>query len=174
MKEIPSIPARGMMSAALTACLMLTAPAFAQGSGAPPPRPGPPPPPPGNHHPDRDGISPGEVIAGAVVIGGLAAILASSGRKNSRDDDWQRHGGGRRAIELCVAAVQNRSNARRALSVQRVTGVDRLNRGYAIAGQVQARYRGPTPRFSSSFRDNGTFQCRVRQGRVQRLTFNGI
>ena len=75
----------------------------------------------GDRHRDRDGISAGEVIAGAVVIGGLAAIL-SSNNGNYRDGyygdrydgrynngyDYRRYGGSRQAIQQCVNAVESR------------------------------------------------------------------
>ncbi|WP_283418550.1 hypothetical protein [Sphingopyxis sp. Geo48] len=40
---------------------------------------------------DRDGISAGEVIAGAVVLGGLAAILSSSNNDRDRYDRYDRY-----------------------------------------------------------------------------------
>ena len=69
---------------------------------------------------DRDGISAGEVIAGAVVLGGLAAVIAAS--DNDRDrygydrgdrydynragyNYGNRHGGGRAAVNQCVNGV---------------------------------------------------------------------
>ena len=33
---------------------------------------------------NRDGISAGEVIAGAVILGGIAAVIASSGNDRNR------------------------------------------------------------------------------------------
>src|SRR3546814_1628848 len=68
---------------------------------------------------DDDGIGAGEIIAGAVVLGGLAAILASAGDRNDyryrdryRDPrngygyDYGRYGNGR-------SAVNRRSEERR-------------------------------------------------------------
>ena len=42
---------------------------------------------------DRDGISAGEVIAGAVILGGLAAILASGNNDRYDRDDRRNYGG---------------------------------------------------------------------------------
>src|SRR3546814_7224139 len=68
---------------------------------------------------DDDGIGAGEIIAGAVVLGGLAAILASAGDR--RDDryrdryrdrryghgyDYGRYGNSRSAVNQCVAAAE--------------------------------------------------------------------
>ena len=69
---------------------------------------------------DRDGISAGEVIAGAVILGGLAAVIAAADndrdyRYNDRYDydrsgyryrHNNRYGGGRAAINQCVNAVE--------------------------------------------------------------------
>lgn len=108
-----------------------------------------------DYHRDRDGISAGEVIAGAVVIGGLAAILSSNngnyrdGYYNDRFDgryndgyDWRRNGGSRQAIEQCVAAVESRGGRRTDIDVTRITDVERLRGGYRIEGRVAVDYRG--------------------------------
>lgn len=71
----------------------------------------------------RDGIKAGEIIAGALVIGGIAAIVASSSDRrgyNDRDDrGYDRYGYGRNdrrgyrdsnprsAVEMCVRAAEN-------------------------------------------------------------------
>jgi len=73
-----------------------------------------------NRDRDRDSISAGEIIAGAVVLGGLAAVLSSgnNGRNDRRgyDDRYDdnragydydnRNGSGRAAINQCVASVE--------------------------------------------------------------------
>lgn len=104
---------------------------------------------------DRDGISAGEVIAGAVVIGGLAAILSSNngryrdgyygdqydGRYNN-GYDYRRYGGSRQAIQQCVNAVESRGGRRNDVDVQRITDVSRIRGGYRIEGRVAVDYRG--------------------------------
>ena len=121
---------------------------------------------------DRDGISAGEVIAGAVVIGGLAAILSANNgrgrygydRYDNRDYDnrnydnrgydnrgydrdrsgydWQRYGGSRSAIEQCISAVERRGGRGGDIDVTRITDVDRLRDGYRVEGRVAVDYRG--------------------------------
>lgn len=105
-----------------------------------------------------DGISAGEVIAGAVVLGGLAAILSSDndrrwgdryydrGGDRYRDGyhggyDWQRSGNSRTAIERCVRAVERRGGRRDDIDVTRITDVDRIRGGYRIEGRVAVDYR---------------------------------
>src|SRR3546814_9780036 len=75
---------------------------------------------------DDDGIGAGEIIAGAVVLGGLAAILASAGDR--RDDryrdryrdrryghgyDYGRYGNSRSAVNQCVAAAERSARDRK-------------------------------------------------------------
>lgn len=102
---------------------------------------------------DRDdGIDAGDVIAGAVILGGIAAIL-SSGNNRDRYDyrDGGYYNGGynnggyyngydnpRVAVERCVAAVEN--DARRAgyrnANVTEIRDVDNKRRGYEVKGRL--------------------------------------
>jgi len=136
-------------------------------------------------HRDRDGISAGEIIAGAVVIGGLAAILSSSG--NNRYDnryrgdprygygyDYNRHGNSRSAVSQCVAAVQRGSNRYGRTDVTEVSSIDRKRDGYKIKGRVVVRdgYAGRWGR--GGYYDKGKFTCDIRYGRVQNVKFSGL
>jgi hypothetical protein len=107
------------------------------------------------YHRDRDGISAGEVIAGAVVIGGLAAILSSNngryrdgydgGRYDGRYNDgydYRRYGNSRQAIEQCVYAVERRGGRRDDVDVRRITDVERIRGGYRIEGRAAVDYNG--------------------------------
>lgn len=117
---------------------------------------------------DDDGISAGEVIAGAVILGGLAAIIASS--DNDRDDyryrdrrhrndyryrdqrrgDYRDYRNGydgygrhssRRAVEQCIAAAERtarRYTGSRA-EVYEIRDVDRERRGYEVKGRIAVR-----------------------------------
>lgn len=106
-----------------------------------------------DRHRDRDGISAGEVIAGAVILGGIAAVAASVGKDRNRgyyrdgyryrDRDYrgynyQRRGNGRRAVERCIRAVEN--DARRAgyrfADVTEIRDVDRERYGWEVKGRL--------------------------------------
>ena len=114
---------------------------------------------------DRDNISAGEVIAGAVILGGLAAVIASAdnnrdGRYNdyryddrnyNRDGyDYGRsgygynYGGGRAAISRCVNAVETRANRYARSDVTEIRKIDRTRYGYRVSGKlvVQDGWRG--------------------------------
>lgn len=138
---------------------------------------------------DRDGISAGEIIAGAVVIGGLAAILSGNGRdrydsryQNYRGDryndrrrgngyNYNRYGNSRSAVNQCVRAVQNRASRYSRADVTQVTDVHRKRRGYKVKGRliVQDGYRG-----RGGYYDKGKFSCVVNHGRVQNIRFSGL
>lgn len=152
------------------------------------------------HHRDRDGISAGEVIAGAVVLGGLAAILAS--RNNDRYDRDYRydrrdyrgdyrsgygHYGARDAVEQCVRAAERRAQRRTGsrAEVYEIRDVDRERRGWEVKGRIAVRedyrdyHRGwGRADYRRGYRndgwDEGRFTCDVRGGRVVDLDFHGI
>ncbi len=153
---------------------------------------------------DRDGIDAGEIIAGAVVLGGLAAILSSGSDRDRYRDDYryrdrnyrsnhyrQRRGNGQRAIERCVRAVEN--DARRAgfryADVTQITDVDRERRGWEIEGRLvvdgQRGYRGGryNNRYGNRYDnrrgyarggDRGRFSCDIRRGRIVDIDYSGI
>lgn len=138
---------------------------------------------------DRDGISAGEIIAGAVVIGGLAAILSSGDndrydRYNDRgryDDrrygngyDYNRYGNSRSAVSQCVRAVERGSSRYGRTDVTQVTSIDRKRDGYKVKGRVVVRdgYGGRWGR--GGYYDKGKFSCDIRYGRVQDVRFSGL
>ena len=148
---------------------------------------------------DGDGIGAGEIIAGAVILGGLAAILSADNdrydRYDSRDDrryhdnrggrydndprygygyDYNRHGNSRSAVNQCVSAVERGSRRYGNTDVTQVTSIDRKRDGYKIKGRVVVRdgYGGRWGRGGSY--DQGKFTCDVRYGRVQDIKFSGL
>lgn len=143
---------------------------------------------------DRDGIGAGEIIAGAVILGGLAAILSSGdryddGRYDSRYDrgydgngynrghygyDRRRYGNARSAVNQCVRDVEYRSGRWGRTDVTEIRDIDRRNDGYVVRGRVVVRdgYRGRWGH--SGYYDRGKFTCFVRYGRVQTVRFSGL
>jgi len=115
------------------------------------------------HHRDNDGIGAGEVIAGALVIGGIAAVAAAAdndrdGRYYDRDyrdgryDDYNRRGYGygsgnpRQAVSQCVAAAERQASRYTwgRADVTDIRRVDRIRGGYIIDGRIavqNGRYR---------------------------------
>ena len=145
---------------------------------------------------DRDGIGAGEIIAGAVVLGGLAAILSASDndrydrgdrrygdryRGGGYDDarsgygyDYNRYGNSRSAVSQCVNSVERGSRRYGRTDVTEVTSIDRKRDGYRVKGRVVVNdgYRGRWGRGGSY--DKGKFTCEIRYGRVQDIRFSGL
>jgi len=151
---------------------------------------------------DRDGINAGEIIAGALIIGGIAAVVASA----SNDDDYDRYGyrdydrrgyngagNARAAIDMCVRAAEqtaSRYSYGGRADVTDIRDIDRKRDGYKIKGRIAVNsndrsyrnsrygrgwnndYRG----WNSNLRgyDSGNFTCEVKYGRVNKLDFSGI
>lgn len=147
---------------------------------------------------DGDGIGAGEIIAGAVVLGGLAAILSSSdndrydryGRDGRYDDryrgrydndarygygyDYGRYGNSRSAVSQCVNAVERGSRRYGRTDVTEVTSIDRKRDGYRVKGRVIVNdgWRGRWGRGGSY--DKGKFTCDIRYGRIDDIRFSGL
>lgn len=109
---------------------------------------------------DRDrhdnGIGAGEIIAGALVIGGIAAIASAAGN-NNRDRDYRdgrgygydRSGYGRdnprQAIEQCVNAAERTANRRSwggRADVTDIRSVRETRDGYEVRGRIAVNTRG--------------------------------
>lgn len=154
-----------------------------------------------DHNRYHDGISAGEVIAGALVIGGLAAIIASA--DNDRDyrydragygyhDDYRhggydrgygygygyRYGGSRAAVDQCVRAVERWGSRYSRTDVTRIFDIDRTRYGYRVAGNIVVKdgWRG-RDRYDYGYQrgyDNGRFTCYVERGRVVDIDYRGL
>lgn len=114
---------------------------------------------------NRDGISAGEVIAGAVILGGIAAVIASSGNDHDRgynndyrrdgrydngryDDgrygnnngnygyDYNRYGDSRQAVNQCINQVERWAGRYSRSEVTKINDIDRTSKGYKIKGNI--------------------------------------
>ncbi|MGB7418609.1 MAG: hypothetical protein WA918_05470 [Erythrobacter sp.] len=134
-----------------------------------------------------DGISAGEIIAGAVVIGGIAALAGAF--DNDRDDRRVRdrrfrgydagfdrgfRGGSRRAVERCVRTAERqarRFGGYRFADVTQIRDVDRTRFGFRIRGRMQVE--GARWNRGRDF-DRGRFTCFVERGDRPQIEFRGI
>ncbi len=98
-----------------------------------------------NRYRDRDGISTGEVIAGAVILGGLAAVLSAGKSARYRDgynSDYNDggysyntdSGSSRAAINQCVNSVENQSVRYGGSNVTQIRSIERERYGYRVQG----------------------------------------
>lgn len=98
---------------------------------------------------DRDGISAGDVIAGALVIGGIAAIAAAASKNNNNyaydrgygydgryGDRYDYRGSPRDAVDQCVRAAQSQASRYGNARVTRITEVKDRNNGWQVKGQI--------------------------------------
>lgn len=131
---------------------------------------------------DRDDISAGEIIAGAVVIGGIAALAGAFDgdrdrwdRRDFRGDRWDRGGWGfaggpRGAVERCVRAAENqarRFGGYRFADVIDVRDIDRTRDGFRVRGRIDVG--GGWNRS-----DRGRFTCRIDGRGAPLIDFDGI
>ena len=145
---------------------------------------------------DNDGIDAGDVIAGVLVLGGIAAVAAAiDGNDNDRYDrrhtrrgdynyrgDYRRgdHRYGQRlrprqAIRQCRRAARQEASRYGRARVTEITEVDRRDDGYRVRGRLlveEGRYgrRG----YRTADYDRGRFSCRVRYGQIDRLRVRGL
>lgn len=134
------------------------------------------------------GISTGEIIAGAVILGGIAAIAVSSGNKDRNyrgyDNGYNRgndrnygynnngynNGNSRAAVQSCVRAAEN--DARRAgyryANVTQIRDVDNTRYGWRVKGRIDVQ--GARGRNG----DSGKFTCDLSRGRVVGVDYSGI
>ena len=101
------------------------------------------------HH-DRDSISAGEVIAGAVILGGLAAVL-SAGKNGRYQDGYDRGdynngyrdntntGSSRAAINQCINQVENQTDGYDRSNVTQIRSIDRTRNGYRVMGILEGQ-----------------------------------
>jgi hypothetical protein len=151
-----------------------------------------------------DGIGAGEVIAGALIIGGIAAIAASASHGKDRDSyDYGGRNGyngrygrddSRSAVDMCVRTAENTAS-RNAYGRAKVTDVRQINRkrdGYDVKGRIAVNnmgraWRSGDPRYGRGWNDDyrgwnsdyrgydaGSFTCKVRYGRVVDVDFKNI
>jgi hypothetical protein len=144
-----------------------------------------------------DGIDAGDIIAGALVIGGIAAVASSIGNNNRYDRtyggpyygdyngrydsrygyDYNRYGNSRQAVQQCVNAAQRSAWGARVTDIR---SIDRKRDGYRIKGTVVVNERGGgwgrdyNYRYRGRNYDQGKFSCDVRYGRVVDVDFSGL
>ncbi|OCC22805.1 hypothetical protein MB02_15470 [Croceicoccus estronivorus] len=143
---------------------------------------------------DNDGIGAGEVIAGALIIGGIAAIAAAASdndRDHYRDrygydgysrygyrdrDDYMRRGNPRQAVEMCVRTAERQASrySYGRANVTDIRDIDRKSNGYTVKGRIAVSDKGSRWHSSRRGYDTGNFTCKVRYGRVVDLDFKNI
>jgi hypothetical protein len=104
---------------------------------------------------DNDGIGVGEIIAGALIIGGIAAVASSAGRDRYRYDDrryrdndrynYNNAGNSRQAVEQCVNAAERNASRYSYGGQARVTDIRKIDRkrdGFKVEGRIAVNTSG--------------------------------
>jgi hypothetical protein len=142
---------------------------------------------------DNGGISTGDVIAGALIVGGIAAVAAAASDNDNYRQVRYRHGYNRAgdprgAVRRCVQAAErgaSRYSWGGRAKVTDIRDVDAKRDGYKVKGRIAVNtrnhnwrsgwgndWRGWNNRYNGY--DAGKFTCKVRYGRVVDLDFDGI
>ena len=108
----------------------------------------------------RDGIDAGDVIAGALIIGGIAAIASAGSQQGWNRDRYDDRGydnrryhddsygyfrngyGSRTAVDQCVRAAEREASRYGRSRITDVTSINRIRGGYEVRGRlvVEDRY----------------------------------
>jgi hypothetical protein len=135
-----------------------------------------------------DGIRPGEVIAGALVVGGIAALAANHDDHRFNDRRFAPVDP-RQAVDQCVRAAERGATRLRG-DVTDVRGVRQTRQGYEVRGRIAVKsfagqwrgrgqygngWGGDLRGWNSNLRgyDAGTFTCTYERGRTS-VDYNGI
>jgi hypothetical protein len=151
------------------------------------------------HRRHRDGFDFGDAVVGAIVAGGLIAVLSSASKKRrddgrpldpaweprggwdrSRDGDWSwqdrdwanRTREERAAIDACAREAEDLGSRYGGdTRVREIAGVDREGGEYRVRGLVEAR-RDREGRNDDRDRDEDAFTCYVRNDRITGFRFS--
>lgn len=150
---------------------------------------------------DHDGIDGGDIVTGALVLGGLAAVIAATSDDDDRYDDrydrrygdryddrydrrdrrhsrYNRRMSPRAAVNQCANAALQRASRYGRAQITEITDVDRDRRGYEVEGRlvVQENSWNRGRRWNTGYNDydRGRFSCRIRNGRIDRVRVRGI
>lgn len=122
------------------------------------------------HH--DDGISTGDVVAGALIIGGIAAVAAATSDHGDRYDrdyyrdrdrdgryrgDYDSYGSPRRAVEICVNAAERGASrySYGAADVTDIRNIERIRGGFQVKGRIAVNRMGRGWRNGDSYYGRG-------------------
>ena len=148
-----------------------------------------------DRHRDR-GVDAGDVIAGAVIIGGIAALAgAFDGKRDRRYRDrhyndrrydnrrynsnhYNNRGGGQRAVERCVRVAERqarRFGGYRYADVTQIRDVERTRYGWKVKGRIEVQgLQGRGHGYGNQGYDRGRFTCYFDRGNRPQIDFRSI
>lgn len=97
------------------------------------------------HHHHHDGVDAGDVVAGAAIVGGIAAIASAITQGNREKQDA--------AVEGCSSEAENRTGAR----VAEILHVGKSKGYYTVEGRLDGGGGAPTHGFSCTIRNGSIY-----------------
>jgi hypothetical protein len=101
------------------------------------------------HHHHHDNVDVGDVVAGAAIAGGIAAIASAITQGNRQKQDA--------AVEACSAEAENRTGGR----VAEILHVGKSKGYYTVDGRLDGGDGGPTRGFSCTIRNGSIYGFRA-------------
>jgi hypothetical protein len=99
-----------------------------------------------HHH--HDNVDAGDVVAGAVIVGGIAAIASAITQGNREKQDA--------AVEACSSEAENRTGGR----VAEILHVGKSKGYYTVEGRLDGGEGGPPRGFSCTTRNGSIYGFR--------------
>lgn len=122
---------------------------------------------------DRDRISAGDIIAGALIIGGIAAVASAGGNNNDRydrdyrydragygdsygyRDDYRWRGNPRQAVQQCVYAAERNAGRYGGADVTDIRDIRETRYGFEVRGRIAVNANGRDWRRGDSYYGRG-------------------
>ncbi len=131
----------------------------------------------GGHYRHHDRIDGGDVLAGILIIGGIAAIASAASKASKQQRDYREPQPRYRDEAPRYGAEDDRPAWRESTGIDGAVNrcIDEVNRGRSRVGEVESVNRDAGGwRVSGSTTGNGSFSCTVDQdGRIRNVNVDG-
>jgi hypothetical protein len=101
------------------------------------------------HHHHHDNVDAGDLVAGAVIVGGIAAIASAITQGNREKQDS--------AVEACSSEAENRTGGR----VAEIVHVGKSKGYYTVEGRLDGGDGAPARGFSCTIRNGSIYGFRA-------------
>ena len=131
----------------------------------------------GGRYRHHDRIDGGDVLAGILIIGGIAAIASAASKASKQQRDYREPEPRYRDDAPRYGSEDNRPEWREGTGIDGAVNrcIDEVNRGRSRVGEVESVNRDAGGwRVSGSTTGNGNFSCSIdRDGRIRNVSVDG-
>ncbi len=131
----------------------------------------------GGRYRHHDRIDGGDVLAGILIIGGIAAIASAASKASKQQRDYREPEPRYREDAPRYGSEDNRPEWREGTGIDGAVNrcIDEVNRGRSRVGEVESVNRDAGGwRVSGSTTGNGNFSCSIdRDGRIRNVSVDG-